>query len=196
MLADVSADEHDQELEDRSPRRQHEPETGRETAPKAAATEHAPVQRLAQDIGNRNFTQLVARMADGEGILSDGAIHPDVTSAIAVMSHRGGRPMPRQMARKLERTHGDVSDAQIHTGPEAEALSRAVDARAFTVGNHMFFGRDEWQPNSKKGFELAAHEAAHVVQQRGAPHTGSLKVSAPGDSMERSADDAANAALA
>jgi hypothetical protein len=165
-----------------------------ERAPDTQSAERAksPVERLASAIGNQNFTQVVARMADGEGILSGGAIHPHVTSAIAAMSSRGN-PLPKQMARKLEKTHGDLSDARIHTGPEAAALSRAVSARAFTVGNHMFFNDGEFQPHSRSGQELVAHEAAHVVQQRGAPHTGSLQVSTPGDALEREADAVSNA---
>jgi hypothetical protein len=158
----------------------------------AVDTPESAAQRLASGIGNKNFTQVVARMADGEGILADGAIHPDVTKAIAAMSG-GGKPLPKRMQRKLERSHGDLSDARVHTGAEADALSRAVNARAFTVGNHMFFGKGEWQPESRGGVELAAHEAAHVVQQRGAPNTGSLKVSTPGDAFEREADAASHA---
>ena len=58
----------------------------------------------------------------------------------------------------------------------------------------MFFGAGEFNPHTRSGMELAAHEAAHVVQQRGAPNTGSLKVSTPGDALEREADAASHAA--
>jgi hypothetical protein len=165
-----------------------------ERAPAVESAKHpeSPAQRLASRIGNQNFTQLVARMADGEGIMPGGAIHPDVTSAIAAMSGSGGRPLPKQMARKLEKTHGDLSDARVHTGPEAAALSRAVSARAFTVGTHMFFNDGEFQPHSRGGQELVAHEAAHVVQQRHSAQTGSLQVSTPGDALEREADAVSN----
>lgn len=173
---------------------------GRQRAPEppAAAFEApaaSPVQRLAAGIGNRSLTQVIARMSDGEGILADGAVHPEVTRAIASLS-TGGSPMPSSLARQLEPTHGDLSDARVHTGPEAAMLSRAVAARAFTVGNHIFFGDGEWQPHTPGGLELAAHEAAHVVQQRGAPSTGTLQVSTPGDPFEREADAASHAVRA
>ena len=198
MLADVAAEDRDTEQDELATRRRSAPSATHEAVPFGAyADAPNPVAALASGIGNRNFTQVVARMSDGEGIMQDGTIHPDVTRAIAAMSSSGaGKRLPKQMARKLERTHGDLSDARVHTGPEAEALSRAVNARAFTVGNHMFFGSNEWNPNSRHGLELAAHEAAHVVQQRGAPNTGSLKVSTPGDDLERAADSASNAAVA
>ena len=196
MLADVAADELDAEHHEHTTHRRPAPAVAHEQTPfGASAMEPSPTERLASGIGNRNFTQVVARMADGEGLLPDGAIHPDVTRAIASMSS-GGSPLPKSVARKLEKTHGDLSDARVHTGREAEQLSRAVNARAFTVGNHMFFGAGEYNPHTKSGLELAAHEAAHVVQQRGAPNTGSLKVSTPGDALEREADAASHAASA
>jgi len=169
----------------------------RSPEPPAAQTAPAPspLARLAGGIGNRSLSQVVARMADGEGILADGAVHPDVTQAISTMSG-GGSPLPAALARRLEPTHGDLSDARVHTGPEAAMLSRAVAARAFTVGNDIFFGDGEWQPHTPAGVELAAHEAAHVVQQRGAPNTGSLQVSTPGDPFEREADAASHAVVA
>ena len=196
MLAPVSADERDDELEVKATRRRPESVNEQQSVPFGGGKEQSPVERLASGIGNQNFTQVVARMADGEGILDGGAIHPDVTRAIAAMSSSGGKPLPKQLQRKLEKTHGDLSDARYHTGPEAEALARSVDARAFTVGQHMFFGKGEWAPGTTGGVELAAHEAAHVVQQRAAPNTGSLKVSTPGDALEREADAASNAVQA
>jgi hypothetical protein len=190
----MSAEVREQDQEERtSGRRRAEVVADHESVPFGAGVEQSPVERLASGIGNQNFTQIVARMADGEGILEGGTIHPDVTRAIAAMSS-GGNPLPTGVATKLASTHGDLSDARVHTGPEAAALSRAVDARAFTVGNHMFFGEGEWNPQSN--VELVAHEAAHVVQQRGAPNTGSLKVSTPGDALEREADAASHAVRA
>jgi hypothetical protein len=58
----------------------------------------------------------------------------------------------------------------------------------------MFFGENEWRPGSPDFKQLAGHEAAHVLQQRGAPNTGSLRVSTPGDAMEREADHIAGLA--
>ena len=144
--------------------------------------------RAASEIGNRNFTQLVARMQDGEGILASGLVHPDVEAAIAA-SRGSGRRLDSGIARQLEGTLGDsMQDVRVHTGPEAAALTRAVSARAFTVGSDIFFSSGEYDPGSPAGAELIAHEAAHVMQQRGAPQSGPLTVSQPGDAMEREAE--------
>jgi hypothetical protein len=55
-----------------------------------------------------------------------------------------------------------------HTDATAGALSSRVNARAFTVGNHIAFGSGEYQPGTIMGDALIAHELAHVVQQQGA----------------------------
>jgi len=146
------------------------------------------LERAASEIGNRNFTQLVARMQDGEGILASGLVHPDVEAAIAA-SRGGGRRLDSGIASQLEGAYGEsMHDVRVHTGPQAAALTRAVSARAFTVGSDIFFSAGQYNPGSSAGAELIAHEAAHVVQQRGAPLGGPLTVSQPGDAMEREAE--------
>jgi Domain of unknown function (DUF4157) len=156
-------------------------------APDRVHDQRPPLQSLASAMGNRGFTQLVSRMADGEGILAGGLVHPDVEAAIAA-SRGTGSSLDRGVSRSLDQTHGDLSDVRVHTGAHAAAMARAVSARAFTVGNDIFFGAGEYRPGTPTGNELIAHEAAHVVQQRGAPMSGPLTVSQPGDALEREAE--------
>jgi hypothetical protein len=133
-------------------------------------------------------------MSDGEGIMSGGLVHPEVEAAIA-MTRGAGSPMDRALSERLEPTHGDgLGDVRVHTGETAAALTRAVSARAFTVGSDIYFGAGEYQPGTSDGKRLIAHEVAHVVQQRGAPMTGPLTVSQPGEALEREAEDLARAA--
>ena len=153
-----------------------------------------PLERLASGIGNRNMGQLVARMHEGGGILSGGLIHPDVQAAIAA-TRGGGRPLERSVATTLAPSMGGLDDVRIHTGEGAEALARAVSARAFTVGSDIYFGRGEYQPGTAGGNELIAHEVAHTIQQRGAPADGPLFVSQPGDALELDAEAAARDAI-
>jgi hypothetical protein len=169
------------------PERTRTPPTRHLEAPDAVHDNRPPLERLASTIGNKNFTQLVARMSDGEGIMAGGLVHPDVEAAIAA-SRGGGSALDNTVSSTLASTHGDLSDVRVHTGDNAAALARAVSARAFTVGNDIFFGAGEYQPGTPGGNELIAHEAAHVVQQRGAPASGPLTVSQPGDALEREAE--------
>ena len=81
--------------------------------------------------------------------------------------------------------------ACIPTRPRT-TLNHAVSARAFATGTDVYFAQDQYKPNTSDGDKLIAHELAHVVQQRGAPTSGPLTVSNPGDAMEREADDVAD----
>lgn len=64
--------------------------------------------------------------------------------------------------------------ARLHTDPAAEKLAAAYGARAVTIGDDVYFGRGQFQPETRAGRELIAHELAHVAQQsRGAgPNQG------------------------
>ncbi len=160
-------------------------------APEAAREGSDPLRRLASTVGNGAFGQFVARMREGEGILDGGVVHPDVEGAIAAA--RGhGRALDLGLAQRAGSQFGDsFGDVRVHTDSHAAELSRAVSARAFTVGSDIFFAAGEYNPGSAHGDELIAHELAHVVQQRGAPPTGALVVSQPGDALEREAEAAA-----
>jgi Domain of unknown function (DUF4157) len=158
------------------------------SAPEQIGHRPGSVARAGSALGNRNFTRMLSRMRDGEGILASGLVHPDVHTAIA--SSRGtGHPLARTVSRQLESAYGEpLSDVRIHTGEHAAELARAVSARAFTVGSDIFFAGGEYSPTTRSGQELIAHEVAHVVQQRGAPAAGQLRVSQPGDATEREAE--------
>jgi len=159
--------------------------------PLPAGAEHEPPSvagRLPSALGNRGFGGILARMRGGEGIMPGGLVHPDVEAAIA-LAQGGGRTLDTGVARQIEPTLGTaLDDVRVHTGSEADVLARAVAARAFTVGNDIFFGAGEYRPGTADGDRLIAHEAAHVVQQRGAPASGPLTVSQPGDALEREAE--------
>jgi vacuolar-type H+-ATPase subunit H len=79
----------------------------------------------------------------------------------------------------------DVSGARASIAGSAAVANQRMGSLAYTAGNRIAFGRE---PDVK----LAAHEAAHVVQQRnGAKLPGG--VGRPGDEYEQQADAAAEA---
>jgi hypothetical protein len=113
-----------------------------------------PLSRLAGSVGNRGMARAVAQMRDGEGILPGGLVHPDVEAAIAAASGRGQR-LDTGLADEIGGTLGEsVADVRIHRDAHAAALSRAVSARAFTVGSDIFFGAGEYRPSAPQGREL------------------------------------------
>lgn len=59
----------------------------------------------------------------------------------------------------------DLSRLRIHHGPVAERSSHALNALAYTVGNHIVFGTGRYLPATADGARLLAHELSHVQQQ-------------------------------
>jgi hypothetical protein len=82
----------------------------------------------------------------------------------------------------------DVSGIAAHTDRAAADGARAMNATAFTTGNHIAFA-------SAPSLHTAAHEAAHAIQQRGGVQLAG-GVGAVGDRYERHADAVADAVVA
>lgn len=77
-----------------------------------------------------------------------------------------GNPLDANTRAFMEsRFQKDFSHVRLHSGAQASASAGAVQARAFTVGNHVVFGAGEYAPGTSAGRALLAHELAHVVQQ-------------------------------
>ena len=86
--------------------------------------------------------------------------------AAANISPVGGSPLPSGVRSFMEPRFGaDFGNVRIHTGEAAAQQSSALSAHAFTVGEHVFFGRDQFKPESASGRELIAHELTHTIQQ-------------------------------
>jgi hypothetical protein len=141
---------------------------------------------LAAQLGNRAFGSLIG--GSGAAILSDGTVHPDVEATIA-RARGGGAALDGQVRERFASELADpLTDVRVHTGTGADALAASVQARAFTTGSDLFFATGEYRPGTSKGDRLLAHELTHVVQQRGAPASGPLRVSDPDEALEREAD--------
>lgn len=99
-------------------------------------------------------------------------IIPDLESRISSISS-GGQPLPEPVRAFFEPRFGhDFSQVRVHTDAKAAELATAVDARAFTVGSDVMFGKGEYAHGMDGGQRLLAHELAHVVQQG----TGTSKI--------------------
>jgi hypothetical protein len=84
----------------------------------------------------------------------------------------GGRPLPESVRTCLEPRFGrDFSRVRIHTDATAAGSARAINARAYTVGQHIVFGEGQYAPETDAGRKLLAHELTHTAQQanRGSP---------------------------
>jgi hypothetical protein len=90
--------------------------------------------------------------------------------ASTVLSRIGpGRPLDGSMRARMEPAFANsFAGVRIHDDAGAAAMSKQLDARAFTIGQHIAFARGAYRPGTAGGDELLAHELAHTIQQRGA----------------------------
>jgi hypothetical protein len=96
---------------------------------------------------------------------------PGVPRSVARQLRAGGggaERLPTPVRGRMESAFGaDFSGVRVHTGHAAAAMSRALDARAFTHGRDVYFASGQYEPYSREGGLLLAHELTHVVQQTG-----------------------------
>lgn len=87
-------------------------------------------------------------------------------AAAAVAS--GGRPLGPIDRRYFESRLGrDLSGVRLHTGTSAGRAARAINARAYTLRNHIAFAPGAFDTGSAEGRRLLAHELVHTLQQGG-----------------------------
>ena len=109
-----------------------------------------------------------------------------------------GRPLDDGTRGFMESRFGqDFSGVRVHTDRRAAESARAVNALAYTVGNHVAFGAGQFAPGTQVGRGLLAHELAHTVQQGGGAtlQRASLAINKPNDAGERDAERLAARAM-
>lgn len=146
------------------------------------------LRRLQQCYGNR-YMQRVA-----DTTKADNSVAPDVETAIR--NHkRHGRPLDSRVRTQMEPAFGtNFNSVQVHTDATAHNLNVALQARAFTTGQDIFFRRGAYSPGTSAGRELIAHELTHVVQQTGRVQR-KMTLGQPGDRYEQEADQMARAVI-
>lgn len=103
---------------------------------------------------------------------------PDLEASIQ-RSRGGGQPLAETIKAPMEQAFGaDFSGVKIHTDSQSDQMNQSIQAKAFTTGKDIFFRQGTYDPGSRGGQELIAHELTHVVQQ-----TGSGKVQKSEDSQ-------------
>lgn len=79
-----------------------------------------------------------------------------------------GNKMDSAIQREMESGFGaDFSGVSIHTDSTSEQMNKELGAQAFTHGNDIYFNKGKYNPQSKEGKHLLAHELTHTIQQKG-----------------------------
>ncbi|QIB73680.1 DUF4157 domain-containing protein [Halogeometricum borinquense] len=149
---------------------------------------------VPKDIERRNAKSVQrSRGAHHEASKAGDANVPD---SVRDVISSPGQQLDTSIQRAMEDRMGDnLGDVRVHTGPSAAKACEDINARAFTVGNHIAFNHGEYDPNSAEGQHILAHELAHVRQQTGGavsmlPQEGELEID-PDPRLEREAEETA-----
>ncbi|MFN6497304.1 MAG: DUF4157 domain-containing protein [Nostoc sp. DedQUE01] len=127
----------------------------RESAPEEEEDEDEEEEEL-------QMSSMVQRQAKA-GMAANADLEASINQA------RGsGQPMAENIRQPMEQAFGaDFSGVKVHTDAQSDELNQSIQARAFTTGQDVFFRQGEYDPESRGGQELLAHELTHVVQQSG-----------------------------
>lgn len=124
----------------------------------------------------------------------------DPSEAFDVASSSGlPMPFPADLGEQLRPVVGPGLDRVVlHDGdadPAADAVARAHDAAAVTVGQQIFLRQGRFRPQSPQGRGLLAHEAVHATQST-RPGTAWRRATAGGRAREEQAAHAIGAVVA
>ncbi len=150
------------------------------------STRERVLNRLQQERGNAYVRRVVDEAKGTPGRLV-GLSQPEMVEEVS-RRKGSGSALPGGARAQMEGFFGaDLGDVQIHADGEAAALSRELDAQAFTVGRDVYFAAGKYDPTSSAGQGLLAHELAHVRQQGGLGSSAQRADSDDDEAVEREA---------
>src|SRR5574341_502632 len=154
------------------------------------------IQTLQRTAGNQAVLGMIRsgaiQLKPGGPLFSGG---PSAPAGCGALPNSPGpcAELPSQIQHNPETILGGPMDpVRVHTDKRANVAADGIGARAFTYGTNIFLGSRE-RPTD---LGLMAHEAAHVVQQTGAPIVQRKAGSDSSEALEREADRVAAAASA
>ena len=134
------------------------------------------IQRVEEEepLQGKSISNTIQRVEEeeplqGKSLKGGMAATPNLENSI--QGARGsGQPLDENIRQPMEKAFGgvDFSQVKVHNDAQSDQLNQSIQARAFTTGQDVFFRGGEYNPGSRGGQELIAHELTHVVQQTGA----------------------------
>ncbi|BAY19476.1 hypothetical protein NIES21_53390 [Anabaenopsis circularis NIES-21] len=125
------------------------------------SSETPPVQPQPQpeeEIRKKSFIQRLSN-------IDEKSATPDLEASIQRMQG-SGQQLAETIKAPMEQAFGaDFSNVKIHTDAQSDQMNQSIQAKAFTTGHDIFFRQGNYDPGSRGGQELIAHELTHVVQQ-------------------------------
>jgi hypothetical protein len=140
--------------------RQEAPEEEEELQMKPLDISTLQRQEAPEEEEELQMSPMVQRQGQG-GMAATSDLETSINQA-----RGGGQPLGDNIRKPMEQAFGaDFGGVKVHTDSRSDQLNQSIQARAFTTGQDVFFRQGEYNPGSRGGQELLAHELTHVVQQ-------------------------------
>jgi hypothetical protein len=131
--------------------------------PEAEALQREEMPEEEDDDNELRMKPMVQRLSAEDGM----ATPPDLEASIQ-RARGSGQPLAESIREPMEQAFGaDFTGVRVHTDAQSDQLNQFIQAKAFTTGQDIFFRQGAYEPSSRGGQELMAHELTHVVQQDG-----------------------------
>ncbi|WP_434686369.1 eCIS core domain-containing protein [Pseudanabaena minima] len=146
-------------LQAKSIQREEIPEEDLQMKPTISAIQREEVPD-AEELQMKSLVQKYENIGGGEA---------STNLESSIQQARGsGQPLDTGLQEKMGQAMGaNFSGVKVHADSKSNQLNKSIQAKAFTTGQDLFFSQGTYDPNSRGGQELIAHELTHVVQQNG-----------------------------
>lgn len=129
------------------------------------SNEEAPIQRKCEACEQAEIKPSPIQMS-GASMLNLQA-SSDLEASLN-SSKGGGQPLSEDTQQSMNNAFGeDFSTVRVHTDSNAVQMNQELGAKAFTNGSDIYFNSNQYDPQSKGGQHLLAHELTHTLQQKG-----------------------------
>ena len=122
-------------------------------------------QAQREDEIQRSALGGISSLVQRQGGIPVGPASDEFEKNLNIARNSGQALAPKVQSQMGDAMGADFSGVKVHTDSQADQLSRSIQAKAFTTGNDVFFKQGEYNPSSRGGQELLAHELTHVIQQ-------------------------------
>lgn len=114
--------------------------------------------------------QTMVQRSESEGAGSKGSATDADFSSRLNNSRNNGHPLPSQARQDMEQGIGaDFNNVRVHTGEDAVQMNSDLNSKAFASGSDIYFNEGKYNPGTKEGDHLLAHELTHTIQQGSSP---------------------------
>lgn len=87
----------------------------------------------------------------------------------------------------------DLTAVRVHDDPTSADSAKALGSLAYTLGDHIFFAKDQYRPHTRLGMSLLGHELTHAAQHVNSPvEIHEVPISDPSEPVERQAQAVAD----